>query len=181
MSKLRLGGTTSAPGGVALLLGVAAVAASCSGDRTPSDTASAARVISDTPAVAPVDLSKLNANIPAARPDTFTFHPLRVERIPDAPPALMDAAEREQGISRFCYQEYGQKADPRLMGAVALVVTIESDTVRGARVGADDWSSKAGRAVNQCLVQKVPQAWRLLPGAHVSNGQYVVQLQFRPS
>jgi hypothetical protein len=35
-------------------------------------------------APAPVDLSKLNANIPGAKPDTFTFRPLRVERLPDA-------------------------------------------------------------------------------------------------
>jgi len=46
------------------------------------------------PVAAPVDLSKLSSNIPKARPDTFTFRPLRVERIPDAPPGLMEAAGR---------------------------------------------------------------------------------------
>ncbi|MEA3244757.1 MAG: hypothetical protein U9Q74_01245 [Gemmatimonadota bacterium] len=160
---------------------VVTAAAACGGGKARAPgTETAAKAIGEAPASAPVDLSKLNSNIPAARPDTFTFRPLRVERIPDAPPPLMDAAEREQGISRFCYQEYGQKADPRLIGAVALVVTMEADTVRSIRVGADDWSSSAGRAVNQCLVQKAPQAWKLLPGARVPNGRYVVQLQFRP-
>jgi hypothetical protein len=131
---------------------------------------------------APADLSKLKSNIPAAVADTFTPLPnLHVKSIPDAPPALMDAAEREEGISRFCYQEYGQKADPKLVGAVALVVTVDGNAIQGVRVGADDWSSKAGSAVNRCLVQKAPQAWRLLPADRIAPGHYVVQLRFRPS
>jgi hypothetical protein len=93
----------------------------------------------------------------------------------------MEAAEREQGISRFCYQEYGQKIDPKLIGAVALVVTVENNAITGVRIGADDWSSSAGRAVDRCLTQKAPQAWKLLPDASIANGKYVVRLQFRPS
>ncbi len=130
---------------------------------------------------APVDLSKLQSNIPKASTDTFTFRPLRVEQIPDAPQPLMDAAERERGISRFCYQEFGQKVNPKLTGAVALIVTVEANVISGARIGADDWSSAHGKAVNRCLVQKVPQAWKLLPDADVKDGRYVLQLQFRPS
>ena len=132
---------------------------------------------------AAADLSKLRANIPSAMPDTFTpaAPPRRaISNIPDAPAALMDAAEREEAISRFCYQEYGQKVDARLVGAVALVVTVEGNAVRAARVGSDDWSSPAGRGVNGCLVQKASQAWKILPGARVADGRYVVQLRFRP-
>ena len=143
--------------------------------------AKAAEAISVDSVRAPADLSKLRSNIPKAVTDTFTFRPLRVQQIPDAPLALMDAAEREQGISRFCYQEYGQKVDPKLIGAVALVVTIERNAIVNVRVGADDWSSSAGRAVDRCLTQKVAQAWKVLPDAHVADGKYVVQLQFRPS
>ena len=146
---------------------------------TPSAAAAPAPPSADPPK--PVDLSKLQSNIPKATVDTFTFRPLKVEQIPDAPAALMDAAEREQGISRFCYQEFGQKNDPKLIGAVALVVTVEKNTITGVRIGADDWSSPAGRAVDRCLVQKAPQAWKLLPDAKVADGRYVVQLQFRPS
>ncbi len=137
--------------------------------------------IAAEPASEPVDLSKLQSNIPKASTDTFTFRPLRVEQIPDAPQALMDAAERERGISRFCYQEFGQKVNPKLTGAVALVVTVEANAITAARIGADDWSSAHGKAVDRCLVQKVPQAWKLLPDAGVKDGRYVVQLQFRPS
>jgi hypothetical protein len=129
----------------------------------------------------PVDLSKLSSNIPKATTDTFTFRPLRVERIPDAPQVLMDAAEREQGISRFCYQEFGQKNDPRLRGAVALVVTMTNNAVSDVKVGAEQWTSASGRAVDRCLLQKVGQAWKLLPDQRVADGRYVVQLQFRPS
>ena len=129
-----------------------------------------------------VDLSQLRSNIPPPARDTFTPLPrLRVESIPDAPHDLLDAAEREEGISRFCYQEYGQKVDPKLVGAVALVVTVEGNVIQSVRVGAEDWSSKAGRGVMSCLVQKAPQAWKILPGAHVAPGRYVIQLRFRPS
>ena len=129
-----------------------------------------------------VDLSRLKSNIPAPAKDTFTLPPrLKVESIPDAPRDLLDAAEREEGISRFCYQEYGQKVDPRLVGAVALVVTVDGNVIQSVRVGAEDWSSKAGRAVMACLVQKAPQTWKILPGATVAPGKYVIQLRFRPS
>lgn len=150
-------------------------------DAAGAPTPAPAAAIVPEPASAPVDLSKLQSNIPKASTDTFTFRPLRVEQIPDAPQALMDAAERERGISRFCYQEFGQKVNPKLTGAVALIVTVEANVISGARIGADDWNAPHGKAVNRCLVQKVPQAWKLLPDADVKDGRYVLQLQFRPS
>ena len=159
----------------------AASLASCGGAETRPDAA-VPRPSSVEPTET-ADLSKLKANVPAALPDTFTpIAPLgrRITNIPDAPQSLMEAAEREEGISRFCYQEYGQKVDAKLVGAVALVVTIEGNAVRAARVGSDDWSSAAGRGVNACLAQKAPQAWKILPGARVADGRYVVQLRFRP-
>jgi hypothetical protein len=161
-----------------LLLCVIAIAA-CSDAPKPDGQAPPPRLASDS---APADLSKLKANIPAALPDTFTPLPrVRLKGIPDAPAVLSDAAEREQGISRFCYQEFGVKVDPKLVGAVAFVVTMEGNAVRSVRVGAQEWSSSAGTGVERCLVQKAPQAWKLLPGETVANGQYVVQVRFRPS
>jgi hypothetical protein len=150
---------------------------------TPSSPATPAQppVAQPSDPPKPVDLSKLSSNIPKPTTDTFTFRPLRVERIPDAPQVLMDAAEREQGISRFCYQEFGQKNDPKLRGAVALVVTMENNAVKDVKIGADAWTSSSGRAVDRCLLQKVGQAWKLLPDQRVADGRYVVQLQFRPS
>jgi hypothetical protein len=92
----------------------------------------------------------------------------------------VEAVEREQSFSRFCYQEYGQKADPGLEGGVAMIVTVGSGGITDARVSDDTWSSTAGRAVNECLDQKAAGAWKPTPGA-VHPGKYVVQLSFRPS
>jgi hypothetical protein len=132
-----------------------------------------------------VDLGAVKTSLPPAVNDSFIAPPktprIRIENIPDAPDALMEAVQREEGISRFCYQEFGQKSDPKLVGAVALVVNFDAGKIWSVRVGADDWSSKAGKAVNECLVDKAPQAWKLLPGAKVAPGRYVVQLRFRPT
>ncbi len=137
------------------------------------------------------DLSELSANIPEAAPDTFTpRQPEPVRRssggsvapsIPAAPEALMTAVEREQSFSRFCYQELGLKSDPSLSGNVAMIVTVGSGGITGARVGDSNWTSRtAGNAVNSCLNEKAGSAWQLAPGA-VSPGRYVVQLSFRGS
>jgi hypothetical protein len=70
---------------------------------------------------------------------------------------------------------------PEIMMRLALVVVFDVGKIWSARVGADDWSSKAGKAVNACLVDKAPQAWKLMPGAKVAPGKYVIQLRFRPT
>lgn len=162
---------------------VLVLAAACGGSEPkPTDTAAAFNVPLDTQKV---DLGAVKTSLPPAVSDTFVAPPavprIRMDNIPDAPDALMEAVEREEGISRFCYQEFGQKSDPKLVGAVALVVVFDAGKIWSVRVGADDWSSKAGKAVNECLVDKAPQAWKLLPGAKVAPGRYVVQLRFRPT
>lgn len=131
------------------------------------------------------DLSKIQANIPAAEPDTFRKRKLTAPpsmtssvSVPSAPGALMDAVEREQSVTKFCFTEFGQKADPSLSGNVAMVVTVGNDGITNATVGDSRWSGgAAGRAVNNCLNQKAKQAWKLAPGA-VKPGKYVVQLSF---
>jgi hypothetical protein len=156
----------------------------CSSDAKPkADAAIAAYAApADTQKV---DLSGVKTGLPPAVNDSFVTPPkgprISIVNIPDAPEALMDAVQREEGISRFCYQEFGQKSDPKLVGAVALVVVVDVGKIWTARVGADDWSSKSGKAVNECLVEKAPQAWKLMPGAKVKPGRYVVQLRFRPT
>lgn len=162
-----------------LRLLILCVVTACGGERPPGQAEGAARLAADT---AHADLSGLRANIPPPSRDTFTA-PSRtgVANIPEAPRELLDAAEREEGISRFCYQEYGQKVDPKLVGAVALVVTVDANAIKAARIGAEDWSSRAGNGVMSCLVQKAPQAWKILPGVRVPSGRYVIRLRFRPS
>lgn len=128
----------------------------------------------------PIDLGAVKTAIPPAAPDTFKPPPPPAPDIPPAPEALIEAVQREQAFSKFCYQEFGQKADPSLRGGVAMVVTVEKSGITDARVRADSWTSPAGKAVNACLNEKAPQAWKTEPG-EVKPGRYLVQLQFRSS
>lgn len=138
------------------------------------------------------DLGSIRANLPAAAPDTFKLRKLpgvgrvsgsgaglRSASVPvaDAPVALLDAVQREQSATRFCYTEFGQKADPKLRGNVAMVVTVGSNGISDVHVGDSKWTGTAGRSVNRCLDEKAKQAWNLSPGA-VKPGRYAVQLSF---
>ena len=169
-----------------------AIALACPGDKK-KDTAQLpvdSLKPDSTPTLAtadttPTDLGKIKTNLPKAAPDTF--HPQQLKpsgvggvgdsKFADAPTPLVDAVEREQSATRFCYTEFGQKADPTLRGNVAMVDTIGSSGVTDAKVGDAKWSGAAGRAVNRCLDQKAKQAWNVAPGA-VKPGKYVVQLSF---
>ncbi|HET7457145.1 MAG TPA: hypothetical protein VFJ74_05800 [Gemmatimonadaceae bacterium] len=134
----------------------------------------------------PTDLSAVQSNLPPVAPDTFTRRKLprpprqpaeTASRYPAAPAELMAAVERSQTFSKFCYQEFGQKADPSLRGGVAMLVTVDASGVADAKVANDSWSSGSGKAVNSCLNERAKTAWKLSPGA-VKSGKYVVQLAF---
>jgi len=157
----------------------------------PKDKPAPAKdTVAETPAdTTPADLSKLESAIPAAAPDTFKpVDPNEKNRgkgsgepavnYPEAPEALQAAVQREQSASRFCFQEFGQKADPQLRGAVNMIVTIGSGGITDAKVGASNWTGNSGRAVNNCLNERLAQAWKVAPGA-VRPGKYKVTLQFR--
>ena len=154
----------------------------------PKDKKEARDTVAQIPVdTVPTDLSQVTSNIPEALPDTFRKRtPVaspstgsRGAAIPPAPAALTDAVQRELSFQRFCFQEFGQKADPSLSGNVAMVVTVGSGGITDTRIGDSRWSSgAAGRAVNNCLADKAKQAWHLEPGA-VRAGRYVVQLSFR--
>ena len=180
------------------LIPLLALLAACPGDKKAKPVAQAAESTSiDTAALdtaKPVNLATVKPNIPPASPDTFKVRrtppstgreraagEASVPSYPTAPAPLMDAVQREQSFSKFCYQEFGQKSDPTLVGNVAMVITVGRSGIDDARVGDSNWSSSAaGHAVDRCLDQKAPQAWRLAPGA-VKPGKYVVQLSFRGS
>jgi hypothetical protein len=131
------------------------------------------------------DLSSIQSNLPPAEPDTFKQRKLPTASntasgglsVPAAPSELMEAVQREQSMTKFCYTEFGQKSDPSLRGNVAMVVTVSGDGISNATVGDARWSGTAGKAVNNCLNQKAKLAWKLAPGA-VKPGRYVVQLSF---
>ena len=172
--------------GARMVAGVAAVAVlalGCPGEKRAkrADSARAAIPVDTTP----TDLSKVETSLPPSLPDTFKGPAKPVARregvreppIPPAPPALMDAVQREGSSSRFCYQEFGQKVDPTLKGGVAFVVSVGSGGITNARIASDSWSSKAGAAVNRCLDDRASSAWKLAAGA-VPAGKYVVRMTF---
>jgi len=136
-----------------------------------------------------MDLSKVQSAIPPASPDTFTRRKLTPPAtaatasasanngLPTAPPELLDAVQREEGFSRFCFTEFGKKSDPSLRGNVVMAVTVGGAGVSDARVAGSNWSGSAGGAVNRCLNEKAERAWKLNPGA-VKPGRYAVRLSF---
>jgi hypothetical protein len=176
------------------LLPLLATAVACPGDKKnntaqlPVDTLKPDSSKTLASADTTTDLSKIKSTVPVTAPDTFRAQKLiprpgglrdvgRTSFV-DAPTPLVDAVEREQSATRFCYTEFGQKADPSLRGNVAMVVTIGGSGVTDAEVGDSKWTgAAAGRAVNRCLNQKAKQAWNVAPGA-VKPGRYVVQLSF---
>jgi hypothetical protein len=167
--------------------------AACPGDKKkttqlPVDTMKPdSTKVATTTDTAPTDLGAYKTNLPKAAPDTF--HPQKLTpsggdvgsgsrtAFADAPAPLLDAVQREESATRFCYTEFGQKADPTLRGNVAMVVTIANSGITDAHVGDAKWSGSAGKAVDRCLDQKAKQAWNVAPGA-VKPGHYVVQLSF---
>jgi hypothetical protein len=154
--------------------------AACHGDKKGSAGDSVA-VAAPAPDTTPQDLSKVQTALPPAAADTFTPpKPAAAEPdYPPAPPALMQSVEREQAFSKFCFEEFGQKADPSLRGGVAVLVTVSDNAVQDAKVANSRWSAKAaGEQVNQCLNEKARLAWKL-GDSTVKPGKYVVQLSFR--
>jgi hypothetical protein len=149
----------------------------------PKDDDDNAQVPVDTIArdTTPLNLDSIQTSLPEPAPDTFTPPPRqaaqRPARIPPAPAALMEAVEREQAFSNFCYREFGLKSDPQLRGGVAMLVTVGRNGVTAARVEADSWSSSIGKAVNQCLNERAANAWKVAPG-EVRAGTYQVDLRF---
>jgi len=172
------------------------VALACPGDKrkdtaqVPTDSlktdTAAATATTDT---THTDLSGIKANLPRAATATppaktastgsvrgGNLTPIHTS-FPDAPTPLVEAVQREQSATRFCFTEFGQKSDPSLRGNVAMLVTVSNAGVSDARVGDSRWTGSAGRAVNRCLDQKAKQAWNVAPGM-VKPGRYVVQLSF---
>jgi len=159
----------------------------------PPASAAASLAVPAAESAAPAaDLSHVHAAIPQAVADTGHIvraaprAPLVAPPVgyPGAPEALRRAATREQAVSQFCFQEFGQKIDPMLEGAVAVVVTMAGGSIAGAHVASANWTdSHLGAQVDRCLDERIAQAWRLPPedSAGVPPGRYVVYLGFRRS
>lgn len=173
------------------LLPFAVVLMACPGDKKPQRAASIPIDTAPPPAdTAQTNLSTIKANTPTAAPDTFRQRKLvpsgaeaagRGEPgLPEAPQPLLDAVEREESASQFCFVEFGKKSDPGLRGNVLMAVSVGGGGITGARVASSAWSGPAGKAVNRCLDERAARAWKLAPGA-VKPGRYSVRLTFSGS
>lgn len=177
---------------------IATVACHAKGDAVAKAGGSETRPYTPPPVTdtTPQDLSGMHTTLPPAAPDTFTppkpakpvSYTAPAVNYPPAPEVLLATVKREQSFSRFCFQEFGQKADPALAGGVAMLVTIAHDAVTEAKVAKSRWSAPdAGAEVNRCLNERAKEAWRLggassdsaASTAAVPPGTYVVQLNFR--
>jgi hypothetical protein len=164
--------------------GIVVAIVACHGDKKPPAVTTVAVAPPPPVDTTPTDLSKVHTALPPAAPDTFTRpKPPSYDApnlgYPPAPAALIASVQREQAFSRFCYEEFGQKADPTLRGGVAVLVTVADNVVQDAKVANSRWSDKApGEQVNQCLNDKARLAWKL-GDATIKGGKYVVQLSFR--
>lgn len=156
--------------------------AACSGEKAKQGAQAPRTPAPPVQDTTPMNLGSIKSAIPPAAPDTFK--PPKPDSvmasIPPAPPELVSVVEREESFSKFCYQEFGQKADPTLRGGVAMVVTVGREGIGDAKVANDTWSSTAGKSVNTCLEERAPRAWKPAAGT-VKPGKYVVQLSFRPA
>jgi hypothetical protein len=140
---------------IALIVVGVIVLAACPGDddQPPVDPSTISQM--DT---TPVSFDSLETSLPPAVTDTQTppppvRRPPRPAAIPPAPPALVAAVSREQSFTKFCYQEFGQKADPTLRGGVAMVVTVSAEGI-----GGQPMPEREGEG---CVAAR---SWRCAPG-----------------
>ncbi len=194
---LRSGGTIAAAIIAWALLGGCSrrshgVSAGAADTATPGSVVAVPETLAAAPRpdTANADLSHLHAALPAAVPEPPAPPPTTAPPIApsldyrEAPGPLRRAVTREKAVSQFCFQEFGQKADPTLQGGIAVLVTVANGAVANAHVAAARWSdAPPGAQVDRCLNERVAQAWRLAPedSASVAPGRYVVYLTFRGS
>ena len=162
-----------------LMIPMLLVAIACPKDKKTADTVPPVPL--DT---TPADLSQLPSALPPAEPDTHravvppATKAAAQPSYPEAPGPLSEAIRREQSATQFCYNEFGLKNDPNLRGNVVLLVTVGQGGVTAARVGGSRWDPSAGgRAVNNCLNERVKEAIKIEAGA-VRPGTYRVPLSF---
>jgi hypothetical protein len=91
--------------------------------------------------------------------------------------ALGNAVREHEPQLRFCYQEYGLKANPSLAGSVTLALTIDvAGTITGVTIPQRTWAGSGVSATEGCILDKV-RAWRF-PSAAGGAGTYEFSFNF---
>jgi len=78
---------------------------------------------------------------------------------------------------RFCYQEYGLKANPSLAGTVTVAISLTgSGDVTGVNVTNRTWSGPGASEAESCIRNKI-EAWRF-PSSDAGGGTYSFPFNF---
>lgn len=78
---------------------------------------------------------------------------------------------------RFCYNEYGLKANPALAGSVTASVTLTpAGGVTGVNVTNRTWSGEGASDAERCIAEKI-RAWRF-PPSEAGGGTYSFSFSF---
>jgi len=78
---------------------------------------------------------------------------------------------------RFCYNEYGLKANPELAGSVTAAVTLTpAGGVTGVNVTNRTWSGTGSSETERCITDKI-RAWRF-PSSDAGGGTYSFSFSF---
>lgn len=81
---------------------------------------------------------------------------------------------------RFCYTEFGLKANPNLRGSVTVNIVVSgSGAVSGANVAGRTWSGAGASEAESCIRQKI-RSWRF-PGTASGEGTYAFKFNFSPA
>jgi hypothetical protein len=78
---------------------------------------------------------------------------------------------------RFCYQEYGLKANPSLAGTVTVAISLTgSGDVTGVNITNRTWSGAGASEAESCIRSKI-QSWRF-PASDAGGGTYSFPFNF---
>jgi hypothetical protein len=78
---------------------------------------------------------------------------------------------------RFCYQEYGLKANPSLAGTVTVAISLTgSGDVTGANITSRTWSGPGASEAESCIRSKI-ESWRF-PASDAGGGTYSFPFNF---
>ncbi|MEJ7811928.1 MAG: AgmX/PglI C-terminal domain-containing protein, partial [Gemmatimonadaceae bacterium] len=80
---------------------------------------------------------------------------------------------------RFCYQEYGLKANPNLAGSITVNISLGgSGNVTDVDIGRRTWSGAGASEAEGCIRQRV-RGWKF-PTSSTGEGTYGFSFNFTP-
>lgn len=92
--------------------------------------------------------------------------------------ALGTAVRQHEPQLRFCYEEYGLKANPQLAGSITLALTMDAmGAITRATISERTWSGAGVTPTESCILDRA-QAWRFPDAAGNAAGTYEFSFNF---